>query len=337
MARMNLVPRFSLLPAERPWLGLVLCLLESGRLLTNDLGEGHIKCEICLCRALSTCRWKVQPWNCIPDLVLKVMTSQNITLAKSFDSEIVPNFSMLIYRGCLNTCRGNCGFTTCAVKNNLFSGIHIDQNALDLNYHFYVVEATLENRCTCCMCFLDYHYSRALVCPNGVGFAVHWFGPITSSRCQANLQCKFNIEGFSLQFKHCSRRLARTQGFDSSISIVSTIVVELANVHVSCSCGPLWSLCERDKIERQRTPPSELILFWRHVTRRNQGLSLSLAPQGLVGENPGDKVGQEHFWIMKGFPISLRWRIMMLKQNGQWLNEIAETLFLYYMYTKVFR
>ena len=37
---------------------------------------------------------------------------------------------------------------------------------------------------------------------NGVGFAVYWFGPITSSCCQANIQCKFNIEGFSLQFKH---------------------------------------------------------------------------------------------------------------------------------------
>ena len=66
-------------------------------------------------------------------------------------------------------------------------------------------------------------------------------------------------------------------------------------------------------------------------------LSLSVASPGRVGENPGDKVGQEHFWIMKGFPISLRWRIIKLKQNGQWLNEIAETLFLYYMYTKVFR
>ena len=61
MARTNLIPRFSLLPVERPWLGLVLCLLESGRLQTNDFGEGHIKCKICLCRAYSTCRWKVQP------------------------------------------------------------------------------------------------------------------------------------------------------------------------------------------------------------------------------------------------------------------------------------
>ena len=38
--RFNLVPRFSLLPVERPWLGLVTCLPESGRLQTNDLKEG---------------------------------------------------------------------------------------------------------------------------------------------------------------------------------------------------------------------------------------------------------------------------------------------------------
>ena len=50
-----------------------------------------------------------------------------------------------------------------------------------------------------------------------------------------------------------------------------------------------------NKIERQRTPPSELILFWRHVTRGNQGVSFSLASPGRVGENPGNKVGQEHF------------------------------------------
>ena len=32
---------------------------------------------------------------------------------------------------------------------------------------------------------------------NGVGFAVYWFGAITSSCCQANIQCKFNKERFS--------------------------------------------------------------------------------------------------------------------------------------------
>ena len=38
----NLIPRFSLLPVDRPWLGMALCLPESGRLQTNDLGEGQI-------------------------------------------------------------------------------------------------------------------------------------------------------------------------------------------------------------------------------------------------------------------------------------------------------
>ena len=41
------------------------------------------------------------------------------------------------------TSRGNRGFTSCTVKKNLGSGI--DYNALALNCHFYVVEATLEN------------------------------------------------------------------------------------------------------------------------------------------------------------------------------------------------
>ena len=61
---------------------------------------------------------------------------------------------MSIYQGCFGTCREKWGFTACAVKNNLHSAIHIDQNALDLNYH-YVVEATLENKR---MRFQDYHY-----------------------------------------------------------------------------------------------------------------------------------------------------------------------------------
>ena len=44
----------------------------------------------------------------------------------------------------IGTCRGNRGFTACAVKNNLRSGVHTDRNVLDLNCHFYVVKATLE-------------------------------------------------------------------------------------------------------------------------------------------------------------------------------------------------
>ena len=47
----NLVPRLSLLPVERPWLGLVMCLPESGRLQTSDFGGGADKCEICLYKA----------------------------------------------------------------------------------------------------------------------------------------------------------------------------------------------------------------------------------------------------------------------------------------------
>ena len=41
----NLTPRFSLLPVERPWLGLVTRLPESGRLhvKTKDLGYGADK------------------------------------------------------------------------------------------------------------------------------------------------------------------------------------------------------------------------------------------------------------------------------------------------------
>ena len=47
----NLVPRLPHLPVERPWLGLVTCLPESGRVQTNNLGEGKggaDKYEICL-------------------------------------------------------------------------------------------------------------------------------------------------------------------------------------------------------------------------------------------------------------------------------------------------
>ena len=67
---------------------------------------------------------------------------------------------MLIYGGCfpnIDTCGGNRGFTPCAVKNDLGSGIHTYRNARDLNCRFYVVEATLlENKC---MCFQDYDYA----------------------------------------------------------------------------------------------------------------------------------------------------------------------------------
>ena len=34
---------------------------------------------------------------------------------------------------------------------------------------------------------------------------------------------------------------------------------------------------------------NETILFWSHVTRPTQGLSLSFPSQGQIGENPGNK------------------------------------------------
>ena len=46
--------------------------------------------------------------------------------------------------------------TACAVKNNILCGIHTDRKVLDLNCHFYVVKATLENKCM--PCFQDYDY-----------------------------------------------------------------------------------------------------------------------------------------------------------------------------------
>ena len=45
------------------------------------------------------------------------------------------------------------------------------------------------------------------------------------------------------------------------------------------------------KNARQRTPPSELILVWSHVTSVFQGLCLSRS-MGRVGENPGNEVVQ---------------------------------------------
>ena len=72
--------QFSLLPVERPWLGLVICLPESGRLQTNDLGEGRISV-----RFVST---KHRRWG--QRKLWGSQTSQDKTLnAESFDSESV--------------------------------------------------------------------------------------------------------------------------------------------------------------------------------------------------------------------------------------------------------
>ena len=55
------------------------------------------------------------------------------------------------------------------------------------------------------------------------------------------------------------------------------VVVTLANL--SCCCDHCVNVANKPdkKNMRQRTPPSELILLWSHVTSVFQGLSLSLA------------------------------------------------------------
>ena len=93
----NLVPRFSLLPVERPWLGLVTCLPESGRLQTNDLGEGRISV-----RFVSTKRRRRDQWKpCLKGPVFySSRTSQDKTSnAESFDSESVTSCRI---SGCLS-------------------------------------------------------------------------------------------------------------------------------------------------------------------------------------------------------------------------------------------
>ena len=67
--------------------------------------------------------------------------------------------------------------------------------------------------------------------------------------------------------------------FRQKFPLVSVIVVVgLANL--SCCCDHCVNVANKPdkKNVRQRTPPSELILFWSHVTSVFQGLSLSLAP-----------------------------------------------------------
>ena len=66
--------------------------------------------------------------------------------------------------------------------------------------------------------------------------------------------------------------------FRQKFPLVSVIVVVgLANL--SCCCDHCVNVANKPdkKNVRQRTPPSELILFWSHVTSVFQGLSLSLA------------------------------------------------------------
>ena len=79
--------------------------------------------------------------------------------------------------------------------------------------------------------------------------------------------------------------------FRQKFPLVSVIVVVgLANL--SCCCDHCVNVANKPdkKNVRQRTPPSEIILFWSHVTSVFQGLSLSRSVE-RVGENPGNEDG----------------------------------------------
>ena len=79
--------------------------------------------------------------------------------------------------------------------------------------------------------------------------------------------------------------------FTQKFPLVSvTVVVGLANLSCCCDhCVNVANKLDKNNV-RQRTPPPELILLRSHVTSVFQGLSLSLAPVGRVGENPGKEV-----------------------------------------------
>ena len=80
--------------------------------------------------------------------------------------------------------------------------------------------------------------------------------------------------------------------FRQKFPLVSVIVVVgLANL--SCCCDHYVANKRDKKNVRQRTPPSEIILFWSHVTSVFQGLSLSRSI-GRVGENPGNEVENQY-------------------------------------------
>ena len=97
----NLVPRFSLLPVERPWLGLVTCLPESGRLQTNDLGKGRISVRFVSTKRRRRDQWKLRVRPCLKGpVVYNSRTSQDKTSnAESFDSESVTSCRI---SGCLS-------------------------------------------------------------------------------------------------------------------------------------------------------------------------------------------------------------------------------------------
>ena len=78
--------------------------------------------------------------------------------------------------------------------------------------------------------------------------------------------------------------------FRQKFPLVSVIVV-IGSANLSCCCNHCVNVANKPYLKnaRQRTPPSELILFWSHVTSVFQGLSLSHSV-GRVGENPENEV-----------------------------------------------
>ena len=133
---------------------LVTCLLESGRLQTNDFGEGQVSV-----RLVSTERRQV-------NAAMKLCTWPD-----QRKRNFLQNIWMLI--GCLSamlsfgTCNGNRGgFTVCAVKNNL--GILVvvfipKRTRFELPFlccggHFR------KQMYSICMCFQDYYYAGYVVC-----------------------------------------------------------------------------------------------------------------------------------------------------------------------------
>ena len=83
--------------------------------------------------------------------------AQNPLTAKAWrTSEYLDvNLSRVLSSSNIGTCREKSRIESlaCAVKNNLRRGIYTDRNAKD----FYVVEATLENKCM--PCFQNYDYT----------------------------------------------------------------------------------------------------------------------------------------------------------------------------------
>ena len=70
----NLVLRFSFLSVERPWLGLVTCLPESGRLQTNDLGEGWISARFVSTKRRRRDQWKLRIQPCLKGPVFFIVS-----------------------------------------------------------------------------------------------------------------------------------------------------------------------------------------------------------------------------------------------------------------------